>query len=236
MPSKVAVKKERVLSKRKAQEVFRLLHQRWPHACCELRHHNPFQLLVAVVLSAQATDVSVNKSFGAYCDQWPTFGPEDLVELGEARFLQVIRTIGLAPTKARNCVRLAKALIERHGGVVPCDRLHLEALPGVGRKTANVVLNVLYGLPTMAVDTHVARLAVRIGLVPETHDRVRIEEALLRLVPKELARNAHHTMIFHGRYHCTARKADCSRCPLQGICLRVGMDLEGGRTRKPVKH
>lgn len=199
-------------------------------------HHNPFQLLVAVVLSAQATDVSVNKSFGAFCDQWPSFGPGDLVELGEARFLQVIRTIGLAPTKARNCVRLAEALIERHGGSVPDQRPDLEALPGVGRKTANVVLNVLYGLPTMAVDTHVARLAVRIGLVPETLDRVQIEEALLRVVPKDLARNAHHTLIFHGRYHCTARKADCSRCPLEGVCLKVGVGDEREPRRKPVRR
>jgi endonuclease-3 len=228
MPQRRAIKRNTCLSKAQAREVFRILHERWPQAHCELHHHSPFQLLIAVVLSAQATDVSVNKSFGAFCDLHPHFGPADLVAMGQEGFLQVIRTVGLAPTKARNCVRLAAALIAHHGGTVPSKREELEALPGVGRKTANVVLNVLFGQPTMAVDTHVARLAVRIGLVPETQDRTRIEEALLRLVPPEFAHNAHHTMIFHGRYHCTARKADCTQCPLQDVCLKKG--------QRPLKH
>lgn len=214
---------KKLLGPRQSAQVFRILANRWPDAHCELQHHTPFQLLVAVVLSAQSTDESVNKSFGSYCNEHPDFGPEDLVTLGKEGFLQIIRRIGLAPTKAKNCFLLSQALLEKHAGAVPSNRKDLEALPGVGRKTANVVLNVLFGHPTMAVDTHVARLAVRIGLVAETQDRARIEDALLRLVPKNLAHNAHHMLIFHGRYLCKARTPDCVHCPLNELCLRHGV-------------
>ncbi len=212
-----------LLSRKKAEAVFDALAALWPDAHCELVHNTPFQLLVAVVLSAQTTDKAVNKALSALLESQPTFGPADLVALGEVGFLGVIKSIGLAPTKAKNCVRLAGDLLARHGGEVPSEREALEALPGVGRKTANVVLNVLYGLPTMAVDTHVARLAVRLGLVEPTENRLHIEEALLGKVPSRHARQAHHQLIFHGRYHCTARAPKCEECALSPLCPRVGL-------------
>ncbi len=221
--AKVSSQRARLLSRAKAARVFGLLHERWPEAHCELKHHNSFQLLVAVVLSAQATDVGVNRAFGAFCDEHPKFGAVDLVEMGEKGFLKIIKSIGLAPTKARNCFRLAGQLVAEFNGKVPRTREELESLPGVGRKTANVVLNVLYGEATMAVDTHVARLAQRIGLVAPTSNREKIEAELLRLVPEEFAQNAHHTLIFHGRYHCKARNPDCESCPLGKVCLQIGV-------------
>ena len=206
-----------------ATRIFELLHSLWPDAHCELEHYNAFQLLVAVVLSAQATDVSVNKSFGAYVRKNPEFGPADLIALGERKFLNVIRTIGLAPTKAKNCLLLSKRIVDAFDGEVPREREDLESLAGVGRKTASVVLNVLYGEPTMAVDTHVARLAVRLGLAPPGSNREEIEVALIRQVPDSLARSAHHALIFHGRYLCSARKPRCCECALVSICPRIGV-------------
>jgi endonuclease-3 len=147
-----------------------------------------------------------------------------MLALGEAGFLKVIRSIGLAPTKAKNSVAIARQLIALHDGRVPLERAALEALPGVGRKTANVVLNVLAGLPTMAVDTHVARVSVRMGLVTATLNRVIIEEQLLACVPSRFAVIAHNLLIFHGRYHCTARSPNCDSCPVRQICRRVGID------------
>jgi endonuclease-3 len=219
----MAMKKKTPSRSVNATRIFELLHSLWPEAHCELEHYNAFQLLVAVVLSAQATDVSVNKSFGAYVRKNPDFGPPDLIALGERKFLNVIRTIGLAPTKAKNCLLLSKRIVEAFGGEVPRQREDLESLAGVGRKTASVVLNVLYGEPTMAVDTHVARLAVRLGLATPGSNREEIEVALVRQVPDSLARSSHHALIFHGRYLCSARKPRCSECALVSICPRIGV-------------
>jgi endonuclease III len=219
----MAIKKRTSSRSADSTRIFELLHSLWPDAHCELEHYNAFQLLVAVVLSAQATDVSVNKSFGAYVRKNPDFGPADLLALGERKFLNVIRTIGLAPTKAKNCLLLSKRIVEAFGGEVPRQREDLESLAGVGRKTASVVLNVLYGEPTMAVDTHVARLAVRLGLAPPGSNREEIEVALIRQVPDLLAHTAHHALIFHGRYLCSARKPRCSECALVSICPRIGV-------------
>lgn len=203
--------------------LFSKLDSAWPDAHCELVHNTPFQLLLAVVLSAQTTDKSVNKALAPILAGNPGFGPADLVAMGEKEFHAAIRTIGLAPTKARNAVALSRLLLERHGGEVPLEREALEALPGVGRKTANVVLNVLCKLPTMPVDTHVARLSQRLGLVKPTANRDRIEEALLACVPERFAWTAHHLLIFHGRYHCTARAPKCESCVLADLCPKIGV-------------
>lgn len=143
--------------------------------------------------------------------------------MGEKKFLGFIKSIGLAPTKAKNSLAMAKQLIHLHEGEVPLDRKSLEDLPGVGRKTANVVLNVLAGLPTMAVDTHVARVSVRLGLVRPTENRLQIEDDLLKITPPEWGVQAHHLLIFHGRYHCTARAPKCSMCPIANECKKVGV-------------
>lgn len=221
-----------LLSRKKAEAVFDALAALWPEAHCELVHNTPFQLLVAVVLSAQTTDKAVNKALAPLLEAHPEFGPQDLLEMGEAGFLKVIQSIGLAPTKAKNCVRLSAELLALHGGEVPSSRDGLEALPGVGRKTANVVLNVLHGHPTMAVDTHVARLAVRLGLVEPTENRLRIEEALLSKVPARHGRLAHHQLIFHGRYHCTARSPKCEECVLKSLCPQVGVVKSRRKSKK----
>lgn len=217
------VRKSRLLSPSEVETVFAELTKLWPDAHCELLHKNDFQLLVAVVLSAQTTDKAVNKALQPLLEKHPDFSAQDLIDMGEAKFLKVIRSIGLAPTKAKNSLALARQLVREHGGRVPLDRAALEALPGVGRKTANVVLNVLAGLPTMAVDTHVARVSVRMGLVSRTENRLKIEEELLQRVPAAYAVQAHHQLIFHGRYHCTARAPKCDLCPLVGVCRRVGV-------------
>lgn len=192
----------------------------WPDAKCELLHNNDFQLLIAVVLSAQATDKSVNKALEPLFLRLPNFSARDLIQMGEDGFLKIIRSIGLAPTKAKNCFKLSLILLEKYNGNVPKQRNELEALPGVGRKTANVILNVLYGMPTMAVDTHVERVSQRIGLVAQTKDRIQIEHDLLKIVPKKNALNAHHLLIFHGRYHCLARNPKCETCPIEFVCLK----------------
>lgn len=217
------VKKERTLEKKEIENVFSILTKTWPNAKCELEHNNPFQLLIAVVLSAQATDKSVNKALEPLLKEQPQFSAFDLVNMGEENFLKIIRSIGLAPTKAKNCFKLSNILIEKMNGIVPLNRNDLESLPGVGRKTANVILNVLCDMPTMAVDTHVERVSQRIGLVPLTKDRLKIEEELLRTVPKKYAVKAHHLLIFQGRYHCTARNPKCETCPIQHICLKKGL-------------
>jgi endonuclease-3 len=211
------------LSNSEIGDVFRILGEMWPDAHCELDHNNGFQLLIAVVLSAQTTDKAVNKALAPVLQNNPNFSAHDLVALGESGFLKIIKSIGLAPTKAKNSVALAHQLIRLHNGEVPLERGALEALPGVGRKTANVVLNVLAGLPTMAVDTHVARVSVRMGLVNPTENRLKIEEELLKAVPAEWGRLAHHLLIFHGRYFCTARAPKCSECKLASLCKKVGI-------------
>lgn len=217
------LKKPQLLPAKDVKKVFDMLAEAWPNAHCELAYKTPFQLLVAVVLSAQCTDKSVNKALVPLWLAFPEFGPLDLVELGQEGFYAHIRSINFAPTKAKNCYLLAQRLVSTYGGTVPLEREALESLQGVGRKTANVVLNVLCGLPTMAVDTHVARLAVRLGLTLPTQDRLKIEEDLLAKVPPQHAVMAHHLLIFHGRYHCQARAPKCATCPLVGVCPKVGV-------------
>lgn len=204
--------------------MFQILESTYPNAKCELAFNNPYQLLVAVVLSAQTTDKSVNKALEPLLRKNPNFGPEYIVKLGEEKFRAVIKSIGLANTKAKNVVLLSKKLIEEFNGEVPKLRESLESLAGVGRKTANVVLNVIFGMPTMAVDTHVARLAVRMGLVADTTDRLKIEHGLLEIIPRQFSLKAHHLLIFHGRYHCTARAPKCSNCPIQKLCPKIGIN------------
>ena len=200
-------------------EVFRRLRDANPHPTTELEYASPFQLLVAVVLSAQSTDKGVNIATRRLFALAPT--PEAMMDLGEAGIAEQIKTIGLYRNKAKNTALLARQLIERHGGEVPNDREALEALPGVGRKTANVVLNTIFGEPTMAVDTHIFRLANRTGLAPGK-DVVEVEKRLLRRIPKEYLRDAHHWLILHGRYVCVARKPKCGECSIRDLCLFKG--------------
>ncbi len=181
----------------------------------ELEYQSPFQLLVAVVLSAQATDRGVNRATRPLFRAHPT--PAALVELGEEGISEYIQTIGLYRTKAKNVAALSKLIIERHGGEVPHDRDALEALPGVGRKTANVVLNVVFGEPTMAVDTHIFRVANRTGLGLGKTVTV-VEQKLLKSVPAEFRQHAHHWLILLGRYTCKARRPECPRCPVNDLC------------------
>jgi len=181
----------------------------------ELRFKSPYTLLVAVVLSAQATDVGVNKATGPLFEAADT--PGEMVALGEARVRDYIKTIGLYRNKAKNVIGLSKLLLSEHGGKVPQDRAALEALPGVGRKTANVVLNVAFGEPTIAVDTHIFRVGNRTGLAPGK-TVLEVEKKLERVVPDKFKRHAHHWLILHGRYVCKARKPDCPACPISDLC------------------
>ena len=197
-------------------EVFRRLRDANPHPTTELEYASPFQLLVAVVLSAQSTDKGVNIATRKLFALAPT--PEAMADLGEAGIAEQIKTIGLFRNKAKNTAMLSRQLLERHAGEVPNDRAALEALPGVGRKTANVVLNTIFGEPTMAVDTHIFRLANRTGLAPGK-DVVEVEKRLVRRIPKEYMRDAHHWLILHGRYVCTARKPKCGECLIRDLCL-----------------
>ena len=197
-------------------EVFRRLRDANPHPTTELEYASPFQLLVAVVLSAQSTDKGVNIATRKLFALAPT--PEAMLDLGEAGIAEQIKTIGLYRNTAKNTALLARQLIERHGGEVPNNREALEALPGVGRKTANVVLNTIFGEPTMAVDTHIFRLANRTGLAPGK-DVVEVEKRLLRRIPKDYLRDAHHWLILHGRYVCVARKPKCGECLIRDLCL-----------------
>ncbi len=187
-----------------------------PDPRSELVYADPYTLLVAVVLSAQATDISVNKATETLYRDAAT--PATMVQLGVDGVARHIKSIGLWQGKARNVVALSQILLDRYGGTVPHDRDALEALPGVGRKTANVVLNVAFGDPTMAVDTHIFRLGNRTGLAPGATVRA-VEDGLVRRIPKDLLRDAHNWLILHGRYICKARKPECWRCPAQALCL-----------------
>ncbi len=191
------------------------LSAHWPDAKTELVYKDPYSLLVSVVLSAQATDVSVNRATGPLFLAAPT--PAAMVALGEAGLGGYIKSIGLWQGKARAVIALSKLLIEQHGGEVPHDRDALEALPGVGRKTANVVLNVAFGEPTIAVDTHIFRLGNRTGLAPGKTPRA-VEDALLKRLPKDMLMHAHHWLILHGRYICKARTPECWRCQAAPWC------------------
>ncbi|MBS0354427.1 MAG: endonuclease III [Proteobacteria bacterium] len=197
-------------------EAFRRLREANPNPTTELEYATPYQLLVAVVLSAQATDKGVNIATRKLFALAPT--PEAMADLGEEGIAEQIKTIGLFRNKAKNTLALSRQLLERHAGEVPNDREALEALPGVGRKTANVVLNTIFGEPTMAVDTHIFRLANRTGLAPGK-DVLEVEKRLLRRIPKEYMRDAHHWLILHGRYVCVARKPKCGECIIRDLCL-----------------
>jgi endonuclease III len=199
----------------RAQAIFARLAAAMPSPKTELDHVNAFTLLVAVVLSAQATDAGVNKATRSLFAKADT--PAKMLALGEERLRQAIKTIGLFNTKAKNVIAISKALAEQHGGEVPQDRAALEALPGVGRKSANVVLNVAFGQPTIAVDTHIFRVANRTGLAPGKTP-LDVERGLERIVPHEYVLNAHHWLILHGRYVCKARKPECWRCVIADLC------------------
>ena len=196
-------------------ELYRRLAAANPDPRSELQYSSPFELLVAVVLSAQATDVGVNKATALLYPVANT--PEQLLALGEDKLRGYIKTIGLYQTKAKNVIGLCRQLLERHGGQVPHDRASLEALPGVGRKTANVVLNVAFGEPTIAVDTHIFRIANRTGLAPGTNPD-RISEKLEKITPEPYRLHAHHWLILHGRYVCKARTPECWRCVIADLC------------------
>ena len=197
-------------------EVFARLSKVNPNPRTELEFTNPFTLVVAVALSAQATDVGVNKATKALFKIVDT--PEKMVALGLGGIKEHIKTIGLFNTKAKNVLKLSEILIERHNSQVPEDREALEALPGVGRKTANVVLNEAFGHPTIAVDTHIFRLGNRTGMAPGK-DVLAVEKELLRRVPEKWKKGSHHWMILHGRYICKARKPDCANCAIYDLCL-----------------
>jgi len=211
-----ASRRAKRLSPAVAEEILRRFAEREPEPKGELHYVNPFTLLVAVVLSAQATDAGVNKATPALFALADT--PEKMAALGEERVAGLIRTIGLYRNKAKNVVALAKKLVAEHGGEVPRSREALEALPGVGRKTANVVLNIAFGEPTIAVDTHLFRVANRTGLAPGKTPR-EVEDGLERIVPDRYRRHAHHWLILHGRYVCKARKPDCPVCLIADLCL-----------------
>ncbi len=213
------------MKKADIETFFARLAEANPDPKTELRYASPFTLLVAVVLSAQATDTGVNKATPALFAAADT--PRKMAALGEARVRDYIKTIGLFNAKAKNVIGLSRALIDNHGGEVPHDREALEALPGVGRKTANVVLNTAFGEPTVAVDTHVFRVANRTGLAPGKTP-LAVEQALDDCVPERWKYNAHHWLILHGRYVCKARKPDCPKCKVADICAFDGKTtLEG---------
>lgn len=203
------------MNKEKRYEIFRRLKAENPAPTTELNYSTPFELLIAVILSAQATDKGVNK---ATAKLYPVANtPQAILDLGEDGLREYIKTIGLFNGKAKNIIETCRRLIERHDGEVPDDRKSLEALPGVGRKTANVVLNTAFGQPTMAVDTHIFRVANRTRIAPGK-TVLEVEKKLLKFVPKEFLHDAHHWLILHGRYICVARKPRCSACVIEDLC------------------
>ena len=203
------------MKREKIVELFRRLRELDPHPTTELDYRTPFELLVAVILSAQATDVGVNKATRKLFPVANT--PQAILALGEDGLKRHIRTIGLYNAKAKNLIATCRMLVEQHGGEVPRTRAQLEALPGVGRKTANVVLNTAFGEATIAVDTHIFRVANRTGLAPGKTVRI-VEDTLEKVVPPEFRKDAHHWLILHGRYVCKARKPDCPNCAINDLC------------------
>ncbi|MEP6485633.1 MAG: endonuclease III [Rudaea sp.] len=199
----------------KRKEIFRRFRHVDPHPTTELKYRTPFQLLIAVILSAQATDVGVNKATRRL---FPVAGtPEKILSLGEAGLKRYIATIGLFNAKARNVIATCQRLIDDFGGKVPRSREELESLPGVGRKTANVVMNTIFGDATIAVDTHIFRVANRTGIAPGKNVRI-VENKLDKFVPDEFKLHAHHWLILHGRYTCVARKPKCPQCIIRDVC------------------
>ena len=199
----------------KRRQIFERFRAAEPHPKSELAYRTPYELLVAVVLSAQATDKSVNLATAKLFPAADT--PAKMVELGEARLTEYIKTIGLFRNKAKNVIELSRLLLQNFKGDVPRSREELESLPGVGRKTANVVLNVAFGQPTMAVDTHIFRVANRTGLGPGK-DPLEVEQKLVKFTPPEFMQHAHHWLILHGRYVCVARKPRCPECRIRDLC------------------
>lgn len=203
------------MNKKKYQEIFERFQKQNPHPTTELKYSTPFELLIAVMLSAQATDVSVNKATAKLFQVANT--PQDLLDLGLDKLKDYIKSIGLYNSKAQNIMKTCKILIEEHRGEVPNQREALESLPGVGRKTANVILNTAFGQPTMAVDTHIFRVANRIGIA-KGNTPLAVEKQLLKNVPPDFLHDAHHWLILHGRYVCTARKPHCKTCLIVDLC------------------
>jgi endonuclease-3 len=222
----------RKFTKAEAEEFFARLKRHMPVPRTELEYRNPFTLLVAVALSAQATDKSVNKATQSLFKIADT--PEKMAALGVQKLTPYIKTIGLYRTKAKNVIALSKALIENHGSKVPKDRDALEELPGVGRKTANVVLNVAFGEPTIAVDTHIFRVSNRTGLAPGKNP-LEVEKGLEKIVPGEYKLHAHHWLILHGRYTCVARKPLCPTCVVNDLCRYKDKTREITPDRTPVR-
>ena len=203
------------MNKEKRTEIFTRLREQNPNPTTELNYSTPFELLIAVLLSAQATDVGVNKATDKLYPVANT--PEAIAKMGLTKLKSYIKTIGLFNTKAENVIKTCKILIKEHGGEVPRDRVSLEALPGVGRKTANVVLNTAFGEPTIAVDTHIFRVSNRTKIAPGKNvDEV--ERKLLKFIPDEFKQDAHHWLILHGRYVCVARKPRCGACIIEDLC------------------
>jgi endonuclease III len=209
---------QRPMTPARRRAIFTALRAANPAPATELVYASPFQLLIAVILSAQATDKSVNAATGALFARAPDAARMAALSLGEIK--QFIRTIGLFNTKAANIRATAQLLLERHGGAVPRERAALEALPGVGRKTANVILNTAFGQPTIAVDTHIFRVSRRIGLASGKTPRA-VEDELVATTPAEFAHDAHHWLILHGRYLCKARRPECYRCPIARWCAHT---------------
>ncbi|GMQ77358.1 MAG: endonuclease III [Gammaproteobacteria bacterium] len=203
------------MNKQKRRAIFERLRAAMPTPTTELAYETPFQLLVAVILSAQATDVSVNRATSKLFEH--ASSPKAIRDLGETGLKPYIKSIGLFNTKARNIIKTSDMLLEHHHGQVPADRKSLEALPGVGRKTANVILNTAFGEPTIAVDTHIFRVSNRTGLAPGKTVR-QVEDTLERVVECEFKKDAHHWLILHGRYTCTARNPQCGKCVIRSLC------------------
>ena len=203
------------MNKEKRTQIFTRLREANPNPTTELNYSTPFELLVAVILSAQATDVGVNKATDKLYPAANT--PQAILALGVNGLKEYIKTIGLFNSKAENVIKTCQMLIDRHNGTVPDNRVELEALPGVGRKTANVVLNTAFKQPTMAVDTHIFRVSNRTGIAPGKNV-LEVEKRLVRLVPREFMLDAHHWLILHGRYVCKARKPQCGSCLIEDLC------------------
>lgn len=218
------------LTKAKAEALYARLAEVRPDPRTELEYTNPYTLLVAVVLSAQATDKGVNRATGPLFQVADT--PQKMVKLGEEKLGDYVKTIGLWRNKAKNVIALSQVLIDQHKGKVPNDREALEALPGVGRKTANVVLMEIFGEGTIAVDTHVFRVANRTGLA-DGKTPAEVEEQLMRITPKQYLHGAHHWLILHGRYTCLARKPECPRCVVADLCLYADKTRVSASQKKP---
>lgn len=221
------------MNRRRCRAVFERLRKAMPAPKSELRYDSAFELLIAVILSAQATDLGVNKATEKLFKVANT--PEAILDLGLSGLKKYIKTIGLYNSKARNIMATCRQLVDRHGGRVPADREALEALPGVGRKTANVVLNVAFGQPTIAVDTHIFRVANRTGLAPGKTP-LEVERGLLKVVPQEFMQHAHHWLILHGRYTCKARTPLCGSCIISDLCewpdKQAYLDAEPGKAQR----